>query len=188
MAANGCGSKDADVTRRPPRRAPCLTRHQQVTMRALFNVLVQDQPGTQLPVRDGRSPRGCLLDVLGLPIRRSRLGAAAYPTVTLEPTPSRRLGLPLQSFLPPSGRNGKAQRLAEICAVPQWPVSLVTPTGCCGSGSNCINRGRQWRRIPQPLAQQGCPRGRKRIEAVVHRLEAVPSVIHRFRRVRRSPA
>ena len=67
--------KDGDMTRRPPRRAPCLTRHQQVTMRALFKVLVQDQPGTQLPVRDGRSPRGCSLDVLGLPIRRSRLGA-----------------------------------------------------------------------------------------------------------------
>jgi hypothetical protein len=29
------------MTRRPPRRAPCLARHYQVTMRALFNVLAQ---------------------------------------------------------------------------------------------------------------------------------------------------
>jgi hypothetical protein len=29
------------VTRRPPRRAPCLARHYQVTMRASFNVLAQ---------------------------------------------------------------------------------------------------------------------------------------------------
>jgi hypothetical protein len=29
------------VTRRPPRRAPCLARHYQVTMRASFNVSAQ---------------------------------------------------------------------------------------------------------------------------------------------------
>jgi hypothetical protein len=41
------------MTRRPPKRAPCLARQEQVTMRALFNVLAQVKPGSQLPVGDG---------------------------------------------------------------------------------------------------------------------------------------
>ena len=34
-------NKGEYVTRRPPRRAPCLARHYQVTMRASFNVSAQ---------------------------------------------------------------------------------------------------------------------------------------------------
>ena len=41
------------VTRRPPRRAPCLARHYQVTMRASFQRVGPGKPGSQLPVRDG---------------------------------------------------------------------------------------------------------------------------------------
>ena len=41
------------VTRRPPRRAPCLARHYQVTMRASFQRVGPGKPGPQLPVRDG---------------------------------------------------------------------------------------------------------------------------------------
>src|SRR5215217_6685435 len=40
------------MTRRPPRRAPCLARHYQVTMRASFQRVGPGKPGSQLPVGD----------------------------------------------------------------------------------------------------------------------------------------
>jgi len=48
------------MTRRPPKRAPCLARHHQVTMRASFQRVGPGKPGSQLPVGDGWSPRGYL--------------------------------------------------------------------------------------------------------------------------------
>lgn len=37
------------MTRRPPRRAPCLAHHYQVTMRASFNVLAQENLDRNYP-------------------------------------------------------------------------------------------------------------------------------------------
>ena len=52
-AWRGDGRLLQHVTRRPPRRAPCLARHYQVTMRASFQRVGPGKPGSQLPVGDG---------------------------------------------------------------------------------------------------------------------------------------
>jgi hypothetical protein len=51
--------------------------------------------------------------VLGLPIRRSRLRAVVCPTATLKAHSISTTRVTLESFLPPSGHNGKAHRQAE---------------------------------------------------------------------------
>jgi hypothetical protein len=48
--------------------------------------------------------------------------------------------LTLQSFLPPSGRNGKAHWLAEIWHLTRWFDAYDVPTGCSPSRSNCSPR------------------------------------------------
>jgi hypothetical protein len=129
------------VTRRPPRRAPCLTRHQQVTMRALFNVLVQDQPGTQLPVPMGDRRVGAYLTckVHRSSVKTARDGPCdRHPRSPLHLDDSGYLGVlstPIRTQWkgPPASRNLR---------FPPWSVGLVTPTGCCGPRSNCTTKAR----------------------------------------------
>jgi hypothetical protein len=44
--------------------------------------------------------------------------------------------LSLESFLPPSGRNGKVSRLGEICAASVRCHVSAVPTGCFVTRSN----------------------------------------------------
>jgi hypothetical protein len=75
--------------------------------------------------------------------------------------------LPLESFLPPSGRNGKVSRLGEICA------SAV----CC----KCLGRANRLLRAKIKFHRVITPQCDARDEVVVHRRQAAQSIVHRLR-------
>ena len=99
------------MTRRPPRRAPCLARHYQVTMRASVNVLAQANLDRNFPSGMGDRRVGT-----GMPCEVSRLVdqdclRQSSLTVTRKGSSMHSISttrVPLESFLPPSRRDGKA--------------------------------------------------------------------------------
>jgi hypothetical protein len=75
--------------------------------------------------------------------------------------------LPLESFLPPSGRNGKVSRLGEICA-------SAVPCKCHGRANRLLRAKIKF----DPVINSGNP---TLAMVVVHRCRGASSVVHRLR-------
>jgi secretion/DNA translocation related CpaE-like protein len=207
IARPGAHNRSADVTRRPPRRAPCLARHHQVTKRASFQRVGPGQAWI------ATSRRGWVIAawVLGC---RARFADSSVKTTRdsrwdrhwerlLAAHSISTIRVTLQSFLPLSGRVGKAPRSAEILAglisATRQPVALDQDQLGRLSGAlaiprvqtlrsevpfACISHHRPHRQSVVKNLGAGCPVDPR----AVHKVEAARSVIHRFRRARRGAA